>query len=70
MSGKKRIIVIVAAAVAALLLILYLGGMLGQVLQNYAEWRGKDGVGGERTVSFYQLPAPQAGSLFRLRLFL
>ena len=47
MSGKKRIIVIVAAAVAALLLILYLGGILGQVLQNYAEWRGKEGGAGK-----------------------
>ena len=47
MSGKKRIIVIVVASVAALLLILYLGGMLGQVLQNYAEWRENDGMAGK-----------------------
>ena len=47
MSGKKKIIVIVAASVAALLLILYLGGMLGQVLQNYAEWRENDGMAGK-----------------------
>ena len=47
MKDKKRTAGIVIAAILGCAALLYLGGMLGQLLTNYAAWMQADGLSGE-----------------------
>lgn len=46
MSKKQKTAVIIAAAILGLLSLMYLGGMLSQLLANYTEWMADDGMSG------------------------
>lgn len=50
MKDKKRTAAIAAAAILGCVAMLYLGGMLGQLLTNYAAWMQADGLGGEASM--------------------
>ena len=50
MKIKKRITVIIVAVILGLVAMLYLSGMLGQLLSNYAVWNQSGGMGGEATM--------------------
>lgn len=47
MEDKKRTVAIIAAVILGVIALLYLGGMLGQLLANYALWMQKDGIAGQ-----------------------
>lgn len=47
MTDKKRKAAIIAAVILGCAALLYLGGMLGQLLENYAAWMAADGLGGQ-----------------------
>lgn len=47
MEDKKRTVAIIAAVILGVTALLYLGGMLGQLLANYALWMQKDGIAGQ-----------------------
>lgn len=47
MKDKKRVVAIIAAAILGCAALVYLGGMLGQLLNNYAAWMQVDGFGGQ-----------------------
>lgn len=47
MKDKKRMAAIVAAVILGCAALFYLGGMLGQLLGNYAAWMQADGLGGQ-----------------------
>ena len=50
MSDKNRKISIIIAAILGCVGLFYLGGMLGQLLGNYAAWMDSGGVSGESTM--------------------
>lgn len=50
MNDKNRKIAIIVAAILGCVGLFYLGGMLGQVLGNYAAWMDSGGVSGESTM--------------------
>lgn len=50
MNDKNRKIAILIAAILGCVGLFYLGGMLGQVLGNYAAWMDSGGVSGESTM--------------------
>ena len=50
MSDKNRKISIIIAAILGCVGLFYLGGMLGQLLGNYAAWMDSGGVSGENTM--------------------
>lgn len=50
MKDKKRMAAIVIAAILGCAALLYLGGMLGQLLVNYAAWMQADGLGGQSSM--------------------
>lgn len=50
MSDKNRKIAIIIAAILGCVGLFYLGGMLGQLLGNYAVWMDSGGVSGESTM--------------------
>ena len=50
MSDKNRKIAIIIAAILGCVGLFYLGGMLGQLLGNYAAWMDSGGVSGESTM--------------------
>ena len=47
MADKKRKAAIIAAVILGCAALLYLGGMLGQLLENYTAWMAADGLGGQ-----------------------
>lgn len=47
MKDKKRMAAIIAAVILGCAALFYLGGMLGQLLGNYAAWIQADGLGGQ-----------------------
>lgn len=47
MSDKKRKITIVIAVILGCAALLYLGGMLGQLFENYSLWMAADGISGQ-----------------------
>ena len=47
MRDKKRTAAILAAVILGCAALLYLGGMLGQLMRNYALWMKADGFGGQ-----------------------
>lgn len=47
MADKKRKAAIIAAAILGCAALLYLGGMLGQLLGNYMDWMAADGFAGQ-----------------------
>lgn len=50
LKNKKRIIIITVAVILGLIALLYLCGMLSQLLGNYAEWNEKGGFTGGETI--------------------
>ena len=50
MNDKNRKIAILIAAILGCVGLFYLGGMLGQLLGNYAAWMDSGGVSGENTM--------------------
>ena len=46
MADKKRKAAIIAAVILGCAALLYLGGMLGQLLENYTAWMAADGLSG------------------------
>ena len=50
MNDKNRKIAIIIAAILGCVGLFYLGGMLGQLLGNYAAWMDSGGVSGESTM--------------------
>ena len=50
MNDKNRKIAIIIAAILGCVGLFYLGGMLGQLLGNYAAWMDSGGVSGENTM--------------------
>lgn len=50
MKDKKRTAAMIAAAILGCAALLYLGGMLGQLLKNYATWLASDGISGQSTM--------------------
>lgn len=50
LSDKNRKISIIIAAILGCVGLFYLGGMLGQLLGNYAAWMDSGGVSGESTM--------------------
>lgn len=50
MKDKKRTAAIVIAAILGCAALLYLGGMLGQLLVNYAAWMQADGLSGQSSM--------------------
>ncbi|MCM1508878.1 MAG: type IV secretory system conjugative DNA transfer family protein [Ruminococcus flavefaciens] len=50
MKDKKRIITIVVAVILGCVALIYLGGILGQLLDNYTLWMKSDGLEGETTM--------------------
>lgn len=51
MNDKTRKIGIVMAAILGLAVLLYLGGLLGQLMENYAAWQSAGGMAGQATVA-------------------
>ena len=51
MHDKKRMIVIIITVILGLGCLLYLGGMLGQLMENYESWLESGGFGSEITMS-------------------
>lgn len=47
MADKKRRAAIIAAVILGCAALLYLGGMLGQLLENYIAWMAADGFSGQ-----------------------
>lgn len=47
MQDKKKLIIVIAAVILGLFALVYLGGILGQLLTNYAEWTGAGGMSGK-----------------------
>lgn len=47
MKDKKRVAAIIAAAILGCAALVYLGGMLGQLISNYAAWMRADGFYGQ-----------------------
>ncbi len=47
MKDKQRMAAIIAAVILGCAALIYLGGMLGQLLGNYAAWMQADGLGGQ-----------------------
>ena len=47
MADKKRKAAIIAAVILGCAALLYLGGMLGQLLENYTAWMTADGFSGQ-----------------------
>ncbi len=50
MKDKKRTAAIIAAVILGCAALLYLGGMLSQLLTNYAQWMAADGMTGQATM--------------------
>lgn len=50
MKDKKRTAAIIAAVILGCVALLYLGGMLGQLLKNYSIWLASDGINGKSTM--------------------
>lgn len=50
MNDKNRKIAIIIAAILGCVGLFYLGGMLGQLLGNYAAWMDSGSVSGESTM--------------------
>lgn len=50
MKDKKRTAAIIIAVILGSAALLYLGGMLGQLLSNYQEWLQSDGLDGQNTM--------------------
>lgn len=50
MKDKKRMAAIIIAAILGCVALLYLGGMLGQLLVNYTAWMQADGLGGQSSM--------------------
>lgn len=50
MKDKKRTVAIAVVAILGCAALLYLSGMLGQLLTNYAAWMRADGLGGEASM--------------------
>lgn len=50
LNDKNRKIAIIIAAILGCVGLFYLGGMLGQLLGNYAAWMDSGGVSGESTM--------------------
>ena len=48
--NKKKIIIIAICAVLGVVALLYICGLLGQVISNYAEWNEKGGLTGGTTI--------------------
>lgn len=51
MNDKTRKIGIVMAAILGLAALLYLGGLLGQLMENYAAWQSAGGMAGQATIA-------------------
>jgi type IV secretion system protein VirD4 len=51
LNEKKRTIAIVIAVILGCAVLLYLGGVLGQLFYNYAEWIGAGGMSGQATIA-------------------
>lgn len=47
MQDKKKLIIVIAAVILGLFALVYLGGILGQLLTNYAEWTEAGGMTGK-----------------------
>ncbi len=47
MQDKKKLIIVIAAVILGLFALVYLGGILGQLLTNYAEWTEDGGMTGK-----------------------
>ena len=47
MADKKRKAAIIVAVILGCAVLLYLGGMLGQLLENYTVWMAADGLSGQ-----------------------
>lgn len=54
MIKKTRVIGIAAAVLLGLAALLYLGGLLGQLLENYSAWQQAGGMAGQEEI---QLPS-------------
>ena len=50
-NGKMRKAGIAAAAVLGLAILLYLGGILGQTLENYKTWQASGGLAGQAVIA-------------------
>lgn len=50
MKDKKRTVAIIAAVILGSAALVYLGGMLSQLLYNYAQWMAADGMTGQATI--------------------
>ena len=50
LKDKRRTTAIVIAAILGCVALVYLGGMLSQLLSNYAQWMGADGMTGQATM--------------------
>mgnify|MGYP000080378024 FL=1 len=67
MNDKTRKIGIVMAAILGLAALLYLGGLLGQLMENYAAWQSAGGMAGQATIaSINWNPAACYRSVFSL----
>lgn len=51
MNDKTRKIGIVMAAILGLAALLYLGGLLGQLMENYAAWQNDGGMAGQASIA-------------------
>lgn len=51
LNDKTRKIGIVMAAILGLAALLYLGGLLGQLMENYAAWQNEGGMAGQATIA-------------------
>lgn len=67
MNDKTRKVGIVMAAILGLAALLYLGGLLGQLMENYAAWQNEGGMAGQATIaSINWNPAACYRSVFSL----
>lgn len=62
MIKKTRVIGIAAAVLLGLATLLYLGGLLAQLLENYSAWQQAGGMAGQEEI---QLPSPGGADCFR-----
>ena len=62
MIKKTRVIGIAAAVLLGLAALLYLGGLLGQLLENYSAWQQAGGMAGQEEI---QLPSPGGADCLR-----
>ena len=62
MIKKTRVIGIAAAVLLGLATLLYLGGLLAQLLENYSAWQQAGGMAGQEEI---QLPSPGGADCLR-----